>query len=309
MQKNSKLLIVGGTGFIGKSIAKEAIKCGFQVTIISKNNCQKSKQLKGAEYISVDVTNKEKLLLVLKDRLFCYVLNLSGYINHSSYFFGGSEVFNVHFNGTQNLINCIEKSNLKCFIQIGSSDEYGNNPAPQFEAQREAPISPYAFAKTSTTHFLQMLYRTEKFPVVILRPFLVYGPGQGMERFIPQIIKGCIEGNEFPVSEGRQLRDFCFISDFVQAVFTILANSSVHGEVINISSGKPISIKQVVGMIVNIIGSGQPQFGEIDYRDGENMALYADISKAKNLLGWKPDFDLNQGLLETINWIKEFRDE
>jgi nucleoside-diphosphate-sugar epimerase len=130
-----------------------------------------------------------------------------------------------------------------------------------------------------------------------------------MERFIPQIIKGCIENNEFPVSEGKQLRDFCFISDFVQAVFTILANSSVHGEVINISSGRPISIKQVVGMIVNIIGSGRPQFGRIDYRDGENMALYADISKAKNLLGWKPDFDLNQGLLETINWIKESRDE
>ena len=304
MEGSGKLLIVGGTGFIGEAAAKEAVKRGFQVTIISKNNCPKSRQLKDIEYISVDITNKNSLQLVLKDKIFCYVLNLGGYIDHANYSNGGSEVYDAHFNGVRNLVDCLNKSKIKGFVQIGSSDEYGNNSAPQIETQREMPISPYSCAKVASTHFLQTLYRTEMFPAVILRPFLVYGPGQSEERFIPQIIKGCTNRQEFPVSKGEQLRDFCFIDDFIQAVFSVLDNHSAHGEVINIASGKPISIKKMINTIVDIIGSGEPQFGQVVYRDGENMALYGDTTKAKEILGWKSSVSLRQGLLETIKWVK-----
>jgi nucleoside-diphosphate-sugar epimerase len=304
MEGSGKLLIVGGTGFIGEAAAKEAVKRGFQVTIISKNNCPKSRQLKDIEYISVDITNKNSLQLVLKDKIFCYVLNLGGYIDHANYSNGGSEVYDVHFNGVRNLVDCLDKPKIKGFVQIGSSDEYGNNSAPQIETQREAPISPYSCAKVTSTHFLQTLYRTEMFPAVILRPFLVYGPGQSEERFIPQIIKGCTNRQEFPVSKGEQLRDFCFIDDFIQAVFSALDNRSAHGEVINIASGKPISIKKMINTIVDIIGSGEPQFGQVAYRNGENMALYGDTTKAKEILGWKSSVSLRQGLLETIKWVK-----
>ena len=304
MEGSGKLLIVGGTGFIGEAAAKEAVKRGFQVTIISKNNCPKSRQLKDIEYISVDITNKNSLQLVLKDKIFCYVLNLGGYIDHANYSNDGSEVYDAHFNGVRNLVDCLDKSKIKGFVQIGSSDEYGNNSAPQIETQREAPISPYSCAKVASTHFLQTLYRTEKFPAVILRPFLVYGPGQSEERFIPQIIKGCTSRQEFPVSKGEQLRDFCFIDDFIQAVFSALDNHSAHGEVINIASGKPISIKKMINTIVDIIGSGEPQFAQVAYRNGENMALYGDTTKAKEILGWKTSVSLRQGLLKTIKWVK-----
>ena len=229
---------------------------------------------------------------------------MGGYIDHANYSNGGSEVFDVHFNGVRNLIDCLNKSKIKGFIQIGSSDEYGNNSAPQIETQREAPISPYSYAKVASTHFLQTLYRTEMFPAVILRPFLVYGPGQSEERFIPQIIKGCTNRQEFPVSKGEQLRDFCFIDDFIQAVFAALDNRSAHGEVINIASGKPISIKKMINTIVDIIGSGEPQFAQVAYRNGENMALYGDTTKAKEILGWKTSVSLRQGLLKTIKWVK-----
>jgi len=83
-----------------------------------------------------------------------------------------------------------------------------------------------------------------------------------------------------------------------------LDNHSAHGEVINIASGKPISIKKMINTIVDIIGSGEPQFGQVVYRDGENMALYGDTTKAKEILGWKSSVSLRQGLLETIKWVK-----
>ena len=100
--------------------------------------------------------------------------------------------------------------------------EYGNNEAPQIENQREDPISSYSCAKVAATYFLQMLHKTENFPVVILRPFLIYGPQQNDKRFIPQVIKGCLEKKEFPTSKGLQIRDFCFIGDFVGSIFSLI---------------------------------------------------------------------------------------
>ena len=302
--RNEKLLIVGGTGFIGESIAKEALKCSFNVTIISKNKYPLNKQLKGIRYFSLDITNKVLLLSTLNNVAFNYVINVSGYVDHTNYFNGGNEVLKVHFDGTVNLINCINQSQLRKFIQIGSSDEYGNGVSPQNEDQRELPISPYSFAKTASTQFLQMLHRTEGFPVVIIRPFLVYGPGQNTKRFIPQIITGCINNKEFAVSKGLQLRDFCYITDFVRAIFLTLPNQKINGSIINIASGRPVMIKEVINKIVSLIGSGNPKFGEIAYRNGENMKLYADIRKAKVILGWQPKVNLESGLIKTIKWMK-----
>lgn len=303
IDRKKKLLIAGGTGFIGSNLAKKAITNGYKVTIISKNKPQLSKKIEGAEYISVDIRNKKNLFLKLKNKSFNYVINLSGYVDHSNHFDGGSNVFETHFVGATNLVNCVNGKNLVNFIQIGSSDEYGSNKAPQKESQREEPISSYSCAKVAITHFLQMINKTQKFPVVILRLFLVYGVGQKNNRFIPQVINGCIKKKLFPVSSGEQFRDFCYIDDAVKAIMLSLNNKKSHGEVINISSGKPINVKKVVEKIVNKVGSGRPNFGKINYRNLENMKLYADISKAKKFLKWKPIIGLDEGLELTINSI------
>jgi len=299
--KKNKLLIVGGTGFLGLNVATKALKKGYKVTIISKNKTCLSKRLKDIEYISVDIRNKKSLFSKLKNKSFNHVINLGGYVDHSDYFNGGSNVFDAHFYGTINLINWLRNKPLLSFIQIGSSDEYGSNKAPQKESQREEPISPYSCAKVAITHFLQMIYKTQKFPAVILRLFLVYGVGQKDNRFIPQIINGCIKKKFFPVSDGNQLRDFCYIEDVVEAIFLSLNNKKIYGEVINIAHGKPTLVKKVVKMIVNKLGFGRPNFGKIKYRNLENMKLYADISKAKKFLKWKPAIQLDKGLELTIN--------
>jgi len=298
--RHNQLLVVGSAGFIGQHVVKKALKHGFNITALSKNDCSAIDKLDGVTYLSADIRNKESLMARLEGKVFDYVINLGGYVDHANYSNGGSEVYDVHFNGVRNLVDCTDKSKIKGFVQIGSSDEYGNNSAPQSETQREAPISPYSCAKVASTYFLQTLYKTEKFPAVILRPFLVYGPGQGEERFIPQVIKGCMNNQKFPTSKGEQLRDFCFIDDFVQAIFLALNNDNAYGEVINIASGKPISIRKVINNIQNIIGSGYPEFGKVDYRNNENMELVANILKANKILGWHPKTSLETGLRKTI---------
>jgi nucleoside-diphosphate-sugar epimerase len=106
----------------------------------------------------------------------------------------------VHFGGVQNILQSVNLDSLKRFVQIGSSDEYGNLSAPQTEDMRESPISPYSLGKAASTQLLQMLYSTEGLPTVILRLFLVYGPGQDLRRFIPQVIQGCLSSGYFPTS-------------------------------------------------------------------------------------------------------------
>ena len=213
---------------------------------------------------------------------------------------GGRNIIDTHFIGVQNLIQVIDWYELKRFVQIGSSDEYGNLPAPQSEEMREGPISSYSLGKLASTQLLQMLYRTVKLPAVTLRLFLVYGPGQDEKRFLPQIIKGCLSDNNFPTSAGLQLRDFCYIDDVIDGILTVLTNDKVNGEVINLASGTPVAIREVVEQVQKTVGKGSPEFGEIPYRVGENMELYANVSKAKELLDWEAKVSLESGIEKTV---------
>ena len=300
------LLVVGGTGFIGRNVVNYAVTHGFIVTVLSLHVPKKEDKLDDVRYLQVDVANlsqlKEKLLPFSVE----YVINLSGYIDHSKFLDGGKQVINTHFDGVQNLLQVLDWKKLKRFVQIGSSDEYGSQVAPQSEKLRELPISPYSFAKVASTQLLQMLSRTENLPAVSLRLFLVYGSGQDNKRFLPQVIQGCLADSHFPASEGKQLRDFCYIDDIVRGIFLSLENDLVNGNIINLASGTPVTIRSIVEKVQEIVGKGNPDFGSLPYRVGENMELYADISKAKNILGWKPEITLENGIEEIVS---EYRDK
>jgi len=297
-----RLLLIGGTGFIGSHILEQAISKGFHVTNLSKS---RSVLESGIESYSVDIADKKNLCRILKNKNFDYVINAGGYINHNTCLSSGQEILNTHFQGLTNLIECISTSKIKTFIQLGSSDEYGDNDAPQKEIFRERPFSLYSLSKTLSTFYLQNLFNSFSFPVVILRPFLVYGPSQNLDRFLPQIINSCLKNEEFEVSPGDQIRDFCYIDDFVNAVFMSLENQKAYGKIINVASGSPVSIKQIITQVVKIVGSGCAKFGALNYRKGENMELYADISKANKILNWSPKVSLEEGLSKTVEWYKE----
>ena len=299
----ANLLVIGGTGFIGRSVVSEALRQEFKVTVVSLNLPKDKSRDRNVCYLQVDITDFEQLKDRLESLSFQYVVNLSGYVDHCSFLGGGYQAIDAHFSGVQNVLRCLDWGVLKRFVQIGSSDEYGSLSAPQQETMKELPISSYSLGKLASTQLLQMLYRTEDLPVVIFRLFLVYGEGQNRQRFLPQIIQGCLDNKKFPTSEGKQLRDFCHVDDISKGILSSLleVNDSINGEVINLASGCPTSIRNMIEYIQNIIGRGEAEFGKIPYRSGENMTLYADISKAKQLLNWEPLIKLDDGLKQMIN--------
>ena len=303
---NASTLVVGGSGFIGRALVQRLVDLGSEVTSIGMRRLSLvSNEMKSFKCITADVRTPQSLAGALKKERFDYVFNLGGYIDHRPFVKGGRNLIDAHYTGMINLLEQTSHDQLKCFVQVGSSDEYGNNPSPQNETMREAPISPYSAAKTAATHLIQAMARTENFPGVVARLFLVYGPGQDDKRFLPQIIQGCLQGATFPVSEGKQLRDFCHIDDVVQGLLLSAVQKRAGGEVINLASGKPVSIKTVIETVVKLIGNGNPEFGAHPYRPGESMALYADVKKAAEIIGWQPAKTLEQGLEETISWYKK----
>lgn len=297
------MLIVGGNGFIGSYVAARAVGMGWRVTSLSTSPPQSP--LDEVSYLSADISSKAELEKAIGGTSFTHVVNCGGYVDHTLYESGGRRVVEAHFSGVLNLVDVLDRTTLAGFVNIGSADEYGSAATPQSETTREAPISPYSLGKAAATHFLQMLNRTEGYPAATLRIFLAYGPGQKPNRFLPQIISGCLAGKSFPTSAGEQLRDFCYIDDIVSAIFLALDTAAAHGKVINIASGNPVSIRRMIEAVRNIVGSGAPQIGAMPYRKGENMAVYADTAAAKTVLGWSPQTSLEAGLAKTIDWFRQ----
>jgi nucleoside-diphosphate-sugar epimerase len=302
LKDNYKILIPGGTGFIGYHLCLFFVKKGWKVFSVSKSKPKINRKIKGVKYIYCDVSNKKDLKKKLED-YYDYIVNLSGYVDHSK----NQSITRTHFQGCKNLVNNFKNKRPKKFIQIGSSIEYGKQESPQKEIlfKKIDTLSLYGNAKLASTFFLLSLFKKEAYPISIIRPYLVYGPNQDNNRVVPFVINNSLEGNIFNCSPGNQLRDFLYIEDFVKAVYKSLKSVNNNGEVINIGSGKPIKIRSLILKIKNLIGKGTPKFSKIQIRSDEPVKLYPDILKAKNLLNWIPKVTLEQGLNKTINFYKK----
>jgi nucleoside-diphosphate-sugar epimerase len=292
-----KILIFGGTGFIGYHLAKKALKKKLSVTSISKNSPIKERYLKNVNYIIADISKKNIIKKKIKKN-FDYVVNLAGYVDHSN----KNKVNRSHYLGCKNIANLFLKKKIRSFIQIGSSMEYGKVKSPIAENFKCNPISIYGKAKFLSTKYLLNLFKKKNFPVTILRLFQIYGTHQDLNRFIPITINSCVNNKIFPCSHGKQYRDFLYVEDLIDVIFLIFNNKKSRGEIINIGSGKPLKIKNIIRRIVNLYGSGTPQFNMIKLRKEEQMIIYPNLNKAKKILKWKPKINFTTGLKKTISY-------
>ena len=297
-----KILITGGTGFIGYHLAKKCLKLKWQVTSVSTKKPLKLRKLVNVKYLYFDVSNKKKIKKIL-NKNFDYVVNLAGYVDHTK----KKKTMKSHYLGCKNLSLFFKGSKIKKFIQIGSCIEYGKKKSPQMEDKNiiNKTYSVYGMAKLMSTQYLLNLYKKYNFPVTILRLYLVYGTHQDPNRIIPITITNALRNNEFECSKGTQMRDFLYVDDLISAIIKTLRLKKTNGEIINIGSGKPTKIRNIIKKFCQIIKLGKPLFGKIKFRNDDIMKLYPNISKAKNFLSWKPKTKINLGLKKTIIFYKK----
>ena len=299
---SKKLLIIGGTGFLGYHVAVKAKKKNWVVHSISSRKPKKKRFHKDVKYLIVDITNKKDVSKSLKSK-YDYIINFGGYVDHSN----KKKTYSTHFKGCVNLINVIQKKKIipSKFIQIGSSIENLKSKSPQSELYPKTNYkikSVYGNSKLLATRYLQNLYRKKNFPAIILRPYIIYGPKQDPNRFIPFVIENCRKNKKFILSTCEQHRDFLFIDDFVRLIFKILrSNTKSHGNIFNVGYGKPINLKKIVNLIRNKIGKGLPDFGKFKLRPDEIKNQYPNINKIKKFFGWSPKTKFVNGIIKTIN--------
>lgn len=298
-----RLLVVGGTGFIGHNLCASSLRHGLKVTSLSLSGTTPY-LLKDVQYLSCDVRDLSELSSTLGSHQFDYVVNTSGYINHSRLCSGGSTVLRDHVLGTINLITSLDKKSLIRFVNLGSSDEYGQTPSPLTESSNTEPRSLYSLSKSLSSQILSYLNDHEAISSVTLRLFLVYGPFQNTERFLPSLIRSCLTNTPFHMTDGQQIRDYCFVDDICLGILSTLAARQISSPIFNLGSGTPVSIHEVATTVQSIIGSGDVHFGSISTRPGESKALYPDISRAMDHLGWIPQTSLHSGLSQTIDWYR-----
>lgn len=300
--KREKILIIGGTGFIGYHLSKFLISKNYKVTSLSTKPPSKNNKVIGVKYLFSDIVDFKNLNIGKEN--YQYVVNLSGYVDHSN----NKLTYNTHYIGCVNLYEKLKKKKLKKFIQIGSSLEYGNLLSPQKERQvkRLKLNSVYSRSKLLATKFLQKKHKENNFPVTIIRAYQIYGPNQKTNRLIPFVIKNCLNNKSFKCSDGSQLRDFLYVDDFINGIYKILKKKrNLDGEIINLGFGIPQSVKYVIKLIHKYLKKGTPIFGKIKLRKDENIIMYPSIKKANDLLQWKPKISLENGLKKTINYFKQ----
>jgi UDP-glucose 4-epimerase len=308
--KDKKILVTGATGFIGSNLVRTLVARGAKVTAMKRpsSSVWRLKDIsEQIEILEVDLRDYKGIKKSLNKRRFQIIFHLASHIDRSRFAKISGDTLGVNILGTLHLIDCFLKRDIEMFVNTGTCDEYGDNPVPFNEDQRERPQSPYAASKVVATHYCQLLFRTARLPVVIVRPFLTYGPCQIGEMLIPYVIERCLKSSRLKVTPGEQTREVHYIDDIVEGFIKAATCEKAVGQVINLGTGCEYKVGAIVSLIVKLTGYGKKwSLGELPYRENEMLRFYCDGQKAKEILMWKPRITLTEGLARTIEWYKSY---
>ncbi|BBE30217.1 CDP-abequose synthase [Tepiditoga spiralis] len=302
-----KILITGGFGFIGKNLI-EYLSKQYKIVVIDKYvDEQFIKKYNEIKYYEYNFFENDNIKLIISDEDPDYIINLISIVTAER----NMDIFNDMIQANINIfLKLYEASKalkkLKLFLHFGSGEEYGNIKAPFNENNREYPNSPYALAKQITTNTAMMLNKNYNFPIAVVRPGNLFGKYQEKNKFITYIINQLLDNNKIETTLGEQKRDFIYASDFANGISLILKKyDNFLGEIVNLSSGKSISLKKIILFCKDYIKSdSEIEFGKIPYRENEIMDFELDISKFKNRIGQYFNIDIKEGLKKYIELLK-----
>jgi len=308
--KGKKVLVTGGSGFIASHLCHRLLKEGADIYVITKyacviDNVRLADIWKKIKVVEVDIRNSDslkKIKLIKPD----IVYHFAAYNHVGGSFSNVSEAIDVNSKGTVNILDAYE--DYKKFIYISSSEVYGYQEKVPFEEDmRPFPISPYSVGKYSGELYARMKWHVFKKPIVVIRPFNAFGPFQSPRAVIAELIIKCLHGGTVKTTEGRQTREFNFVGNLVDGFIKAATVEKAVGEIINLGSGREISIKKLVKDIHRLSGSeSKLRIGALRYRPTEIWRMSANNNKAKKILNWTPEVSFEDGLVKTIAWYRKF---
>lgn len=306
-------LVTGAAGFIGSALCRQLLDRGFQVRGIDCFADFYPRSFKEANLAPVRARGEFQLVEadILKTDL-ARLFDGVGAVFHLAAQAGVRTSWGREFSlytdnnvlATQRLLEQARANGIERFVYASSSSIYGNtDQLPMQEEARLNPVSPYGVTKLAGEHLCRLYHHNFDLPVVMFRYFTVYGPGQRPDMAFHRFLKAITRGDSFRVfGDGSQSRDFTYVDDIVSG--TIAGLDGEPGRIFNLGGGHQIDLMSVIRAMEKIIG--RPAIIEnLPVADGDVRHTAADISRAEQELGYRPQTDLDHGLAAELDWLKQ----
>lgn len=315
MSLSGIVLVTGGAGFIGSHIAGALAAGGARVRVIddlSTGHTENLEEIGGEiDFHQASLADEKALRRALEDVELVFHEAAIPSVPRSVK--NPVETHLACVDGTFSLLNAARSSSVRRIVYAASSSAYGDQPTlPKDEEMRPDPLSPYAVAKLVGEYYCQVFTRAYNLETVCLRYFNVFGPRQDpsseysgvISRFISALLS-----NEQPIiyGDGEQSRDFTYIADVVAANMRAAETSLGVGRVINFARGERTTLNQLLAILKKITGRDEVSAEYRGPRAGDVRHSLADITRARELLGYEPQTSLEEGLRLTIDWWKQSR--
>ena len=314
-----KIIVTGGSGFIGTNLVNYLIKKRFFVINLDKLTYSSNKYVNkirnkfNYKFIKIDINNQKKITKIIKEFKPLVIFNLAAETNVDRSIDGPESFIKTNINGTFNLLESLrllQKKKLKPKLVHVSTDEvYGdiiNGRAD--ETFQYKPSSPYSASKASADHLVKSYIRTYNLKAVISNCCNNYGPYQFPEKIIPKMISNIFNNKELPVyAKGQNSREWIHVLDHCEALFTLYLKGK-NGESYNVGSGVNFKNIDLVKKLLKICKSMDIKIGKktkikfVEDRPGHDFRYALNNKKIFNKLKWKPKINFDTGLKETINW-------
>jgi UDP-N-acetylglucosamine/UDP-N-acetyl-alpha-D-glucosaminouronate 4-epimerase len=303
-------LVTGGAGFIGSHIAEELLRRGHYVRIVDSlitGRRRNLEPLNGAEFLEgdlADLTVAQRAVDGIE-----YVLHQAAIPSVPRSVKDPVTSNRANIDASLNVLVAARDAGVKRFVYAGSSSAYGDTDVlPKREDMPTRPLSPYALQKLVVEQYCQMFTRLYGFETVTIRYFNVFGPrqdpGSPYSGVISLFATALLDGRQ-PViyGDGEQTRDFTYVTNVVDGVLRACEARGASGEVINVATGGRISLNELLRTMNRIVGTNTKAVFH-DTRAGDVRDSQADITKARQLLGYVPIVDLEEGLRYTLDWAR-----
>jgi len=317
--KSGKILVTGAGGFIGSHLVEELLLKGCDVRALVHYNSRNDygcleylgDRLGGIELVSGDLRDSGTVRRAVEGcRL---VMHLGALVGIPYSYLSPRDVYDTNVGGTLNVLEAARDHGTERIVVTSTSEIYGTPLyLPIDEKHPPQGQSPYAASKIAADKLAESFFLSYDLPVAVIRPFNTFGPRQSARAIVPTIITQALSGEKVSLGSLEPSRDLLFVKDTAAGFNVVASHDSAVGKVINIGTGGDVSVGDLVGLVANLLGKPlevieDPQ--RVRPARSEIPRLSCNYALAEELLGWEPKYTLEEGLVETLDWIRDHLDK
>ena len=292
----AKIMVTGASGFLGTHLCRRIGQESNEVHATSRTPRARLKD--GPMWWQADLEDLEAVRRLFANVQPDIVFHLSGLASGVQSLELVLPTFHSLLTSTVNVLTVATETRCRRIVLAGSLNE------PQSDHAETIPSSPYAAAKWASSGYGRMFHALYGTPVVIVRTFMTYGPGQDSRKLIPSVVLSLLKGETPQLSSGQWKADWIYIDDVIEGFLAAALAPNIEGGTFDVGSGSLVTVRDLVDHVVKILGSSiQPQFGALPDRIKE-PARKAELYNTCEKLGWKPEVPLKSGLQHTVEWYK-----